>query len=285
MQESNGQKWTMEIKSKSGWFDFNLKEVWAYKDLVYMFVTRDFTTQYKQTILGPLWYVIQPLFTTIIYSVVFGTVANIATDGQPKILFYMSGLLFWNFFSANLLKNADTFTANSGIFGKVYFPRLVVPIAATVSGLVAMAIQLGLLIGMYVYYVLQGMKAEMNSLILIFPLLLLMVCILSMSLGIIVSSLTTKYRDLKFLVGFGVQLAMWATPIIYPSAEVTNSTLKTIIDINPMTPIIEAFRYSILGSGSFSWAGIGYSCVFTLVAFVIGVVIFSKVEKDFMDTV
>jgi lipopolysaccharide transport system permease protein len=285
MQESNGQKWTMEIKSKSGWFDLNLREVWAYKDLVYMFVTRDFTTQYKQTILGPLWYLIQPLFTTIIYSVVFGTVANIATDGQPKILFYMSGLLFWNFFSANLLKNADTFTSNANIFGKVYFPRLVVPIAATVSGLVAMAIQLGLLVGMYVYYVLQGMKAEMNSLILIFPLLLLIVCTLSMSLGIIVSSLTTKYRDLKYLVGFGVQLAMWATPIIYPSSGVTNSTLKTIIDINPMTPIIEAFRYSILGSGSFSWAGISYSCLFTMVAFFIGVVIFSKVEKDFMDTV
>jgi lipopolysaccharide transport system permease protein len=285
MQESNGQKWTMEIKSKSGWFDLNLKEVWAYKDLVYMFVSRDFTTQYKQTILGPLWFVFQPLFTTIIYSVVFGSVAKIATDGQPKILFYMTGLLFWNFFSSNLLRNAETFTANAGIFGKVYFPRLVVPVASTVSGLVAMTIQLVLLVGMYVYYVIQGMKIEIHSTILIFPFLLLLVCILSMSLGLIVSSLTTKYRDLKFLIGFGVQLAMWATPIIYPSSAVSNPTLKTLIGINPMSPIVEAFRYSLLGSGSFSWGGIGYSVIFTLIAFVIGVVIFSKVEKDFMDTV
>lgn len=285
MQESDGQKWTMEIKSKSGWFDLNLKEVWAYRDLVYMFVSRDFATQYKQTVLGPLWYLFQPLITTLIYSIVFGGVANISTDGQPKMLFYMTGLLFWNFFSANLIKNADTFTANSNIFGKVYFPRLVVPVASTVSGLVAMAIQFLLLVGMYIFYLLKGISLSINIYVLFAPLLLLITCILSMSLGIIVSSLTTKYRDLKFLIGFGVQLAMWATPIIYPSDGVTNSTLKTIVNINPMSPIIEAFRFSILGSGSFSWAGIGYSSVCSFIAFLIGVLIFNKVEKDFMDTV
>ena len=285
MSESNGQKWTLEIKSKSGWFDLNLKEIWDYKDLVYMFVNRDFVIQYKQTVLGPLWYVFQPLITTIVYSVVFGNVAKIETDGQPKMLFYMTGLLFWNFFSSNLMRNSDTFTANSGIFGKVYFPRLTVPIATTVSGLVSMAIQLALLIGMYVYFLFQGMEAKINATLFLFPFLLVIVCALSMGLGIIVSSLTTKYRDLKFLIGFAVQLAMWATPVIYSRAGITNASLLAVLDINPMTPIVEAFRYSILGSGSFSWAGIGYSCVFTLVAFVIGIIIFSKVEKDFMDTV
>jgi len=285
MSESNGQKWTLEIKSKTGLFDLNLKEIWQYKDLIYMFVKRDFVAQYKQTILGPLWYIIQPLVTTFLYSIIFGTIAQISTDGQPHLLFYLTGLLLWNFFSSNLVKNSETFLANSGMFGKVYFPRLTVPISTTISGFVALGIQLGLLMVVYIVYLFKGMECRINAAIALFPILMLMVCFMSLSLGIVVSSMTTKYRDLKFLLAFGIQLAMWATPVIYPMSQISDPRLKMIIGFNPMAPIIETFRYSILGSGNFSWYALAYSFVFTVILTMLAVVMFKKVEKDFIDSI
>jgi len=285
MEENSGQKWTMEVKSKTEWFDLNLKEVWQYKDLVYMMVTRDFISQFKQTILGPMWYIFQPLITTIVYSIVFGSIAKISTDEIPHTLFYMSGLLFWNMFASNLIRNSDTFSANQTIFGKVYFPRLVVPISTTISCLVSFLIQLFLLLMMYVYFSFRGVNLHSNSSILLFPYLIVLVLLMSMALGIITTSITTKYKDVKFLIGFVIQLSMWATPIIYPSSSVTNSNLKKIIEINPMAPIIETFRYSLFGLGRIHWNGLAYSTIFCFVTVFIGMIAFNKVEKDFMDTV
>ena len=276
--------WTTEIKPKTGWFDINLKELFQYKDLITMFVKRDFKTLYKQTILGPLWIIINPLLTTIMYTIVFGNIANISTDGMPQIVFYMLGTTVWTYFSTCLTKTSTTFTANAAIFGKVYFPRLVTPISTVISGLINFAVQFVMFLCFAIYYYISGAPIHPNIYILITPLLLLQLALLSLGFGVIISSLTTKYRDLAVLVTFGVQLWMYATPVVYPASQI-GGRLKTLMMLNPVSPIVESFRYAFLGSGSIPWNYLGISVITTLVVLFIGIVLFSRVEKTFMDTV
>ena len=276
--------WTTIIKPKTGWFDVNLKELLQYKDLIIMFVKRDFKTLYKQTILGPLWIIINPLLTTIMFTIVFGNIANISTDGMPQILFYMLGTTVWTYFSTCLTKTSATFTGNAAIFGKVYFPRLVTPISVVVSGLINFAVQFVMFLGFMIYYYIIGAPVHPNIYILITPLLLVQLALLSLGFGVIISSLTTKYRDLAILVTFGVQLWMYATPVVYPASQI-DGKLKTLMMLNPVSPIVESFRYAFLGSGSIPWNYLGISVITTLVVLFMGVVLFSRVEKTFMDTV
>lgn len=278
------EKWTTIIKPKTGWFDINLRELFQYKDLITMFVKRDFKTLYKQTILGPLWIIINPLLTTLMYTIVFGNIANISTDGMPQIVFYMLGTTIWTYFSTSLTKTATTFTGNAAIFGKVYFPRLVTPVSTVISGLINFAVQFAMFLGFTIYYYANGAPIHTNIFILLTPLLLLQLSALSLGFGIIISSLTTKYRDLAVLVTFGVQLWMYATPVVYPASQI-GGKLKTLMMLNPVSPIVESFRYAFLGSGSIPWNFLGISAITTLVVLFIGVVLFSRVEKTFMDTV
>lgn len=276
--------WTTIIKPKTGWFDINLKELIQYKDLIVMFVKRDFKTLYKQTILGPLWIIISPLLTTLMFTVVFGNIANISTDGMPQIVFYMLGTTIWTYFSSCLTKTSSTFTGNAAIFGKVYFPRLVTPISTVISGLINFGVQFIMFLGFMIYYKMIGSPIEPNLWILITPLLLIQTAALALGFGIIISSMTTKYRDLAVLVGFGVQLWMYATPVVYPASQI-GGKLKTLMMLNPVSPIVETFRYAFLGSGSIPWNYLGISIITTLVVLFAGVVLFSRVEKTFMDTV
>ena len=281
MQHEN---WTTIIKPKTGWFDINLKELVQYKDLIVMFVKRDFKTMYKQTILGPLWIIINPLMTTLMYTIVFGNIANIPTDGMPQIVFYMLGTTVWTYFSSCLTKTSSTFTGNAAIFGKVYFPRLVTPISTVISGLINFGVQFLMFLGFMAYFMIKGSPIEPNLWILITPLLLVQLAALALGFGIIISSMTTKYRDLAVLVTFGVQLWMYATPVVYPASQI-GGKLKTLMMLNPVSPIVESFRYAFLGSGSIPWNYLGISVVTTLVVLFAGVVLFSRVEKTFMDTV
>ena len=281
MQDEN---WTTIIKPKTGWFDINLKELVQYKYLIIMFVKRDFKTMYKQTILGPLWIIINPLMTTLMYTIVFGNIANIPTDGMPQIVFYMLGTTVWTYFSSCLTKTSSTFTGNAAIFGKVYFPRLVTPISTVISGLINFGVQFLMFLGFMAYFMIKGSPIEPNLWILITPLLLVQLAALALGFGIIISSMTTKYRDLAVLVGFGVQLWMYATPVVYPASQI-GGKLKTLMMLNPVSPIVESFRYAFLGSGSIPWNYLGISVVTTLVVLFAGVVLFSRVEKTFMDTV
>lgn len=281
MQQEN---WTTIIKPKTGWFDINLKELIQYKDLISMFVKRDFKTMYKQTILGPLWIIINPLLTTLMFTVVFGNIANIPTDGVPQLVFYMLGTTVWTYFSTCLTKTSTTFTGNAAIFGKVYFPRLVTPISTVISGLINFSVQFIMFLGFMIYFKVIGAPIQHNLYILITPLLLLQLAALALGFGIIISSLTTKYRDLAVLVTFGVQLWMYATPVVYPASQISGN-LKTLMMLNPVSPIVESFRYAFLGSGSIPWNYLGISVVTTLVVLFVGVVLFSRVEKTFMDTV
>ena len=281
MQQEN---WTTIIKPKTGWFDINLKELIQYKDLIVMFVKRDFKTMYKQTILGPLWIIINPLMTTLMFTIVFGNIANIPTDGMPQIVFYMLGTTVWTYFSSCLTKTSSTFTGNAAIFGKVYFPRLVTPISTVISGLINFGVQFLMFLGFMAYFMIKGSPIEPNLWILITPLLLVQLAALALGFGIIISSMTTKYRDLAVLVGFGVQLWMYATPVVYPASQI-GGKLKTLMMLNPVSPIVESFRYAFLGSGSIPWNYLGISVMTTLVVLFAGVVLFSRVEKTFMDTV
>lgn len=276
--------WTTIIKPKTGWFDINLKELIQYKDLIVMFVKRDFKTMYKQTILGPLWIIINPLMTTLMFTIVFGNIANISTDGMPQIVFYMLGTTVWTYFSSCLTKTSSTFTGNAAIFGKVYFPRLVTPISTVISGLINFGVQFLMFLGFMAYFMIKGSPIEPNLWILITPLLLVQLAALALGFGIIISSMTTKYRDLAVLVTFGVQLWMYATPVVYPASQI-GGKLKTLMMLNPVSPIVESFRYAFLGSGSIPWNYLGISVVTTLVVLFAGVVLFSRVEKTFMDTV
>ena len=278
------ESWTTIIKPKTGWFDINLKELIQYKDLIVMFVKRDFKTMYKQTILGPLWIIINPLLTTLMFTIVFGNIANIPTDGMPQIVFYMLGTTVWTYFSSCLTKTSSTFTSNAAIFGKVYFPRLVTPISTVISGLINFGVQFLMFLGFMAYFMIKGSPIEPNWWILVTPLLLVQLAALALGFGIIISSMTTKYRDLAVLVTFGVQLWMYATPVVYPASQI-GGKLKTLMMLNPVSPIVESFRYAFLGSGSIPWNYLGISVVTTLVVLFAGVVLFSRVEKTFMDTV
>lgn len=276
--------WTQEIKPRKKLFDIDLKGIWRYRDLYYMYVRRDIVTVYKQTILGPLWYLIQPVFTVVIYMFVFSGLAGISTDGAPQPLFYMAGITLWNYFNAVFMVSSNVFTANASVFGKVYFPRLVVPLAGVTSNLIKMLIQLLLFVIMYVGYLISGTPLHVNAAILLLPFLVFLLAFHAMSWGLIISSLTTKYHDLTQLVGFGMQLFMYATPIIYP-LSISTGKLRTLLELNPLTPIFEAFKYSTLSCGSLSWGGLLYSTLFMLVTLFLSVIIFSRVERNFMDTV
>lgn len=276
--------WTMVIRPRRSWFDLRLDELWAYRDLVALFVWRDFVAQYKQTILGPLWYLIQPILTTVTFTLVFGRLAGLSTDGVPDFLFYMAGAVVWSYFSACLTKTANTFTGNAAIFGKVYFPRLAVPVSMLFSNLIAFAIQLGLFVAFLAYYMLSGAAVAPTIWLLAIPLLLLLMAVLGLGIGIIVSSLTTRYRDLQFLVAFGAQLLMYATTVIYPLSAVPEK-YRWVLVANPMTPVVETFRYAFLGQGTVELMHLAYSGVFALAVLALGVVLFNRVEQTFMDTV
>jgi ABC-type polysaccharide/polyol phosphate export systems, permease component len=281
---SENQEWTTVIKPKTSLFDIDFKELIRYKDLWYMFVKRDIVTQYKQTILGPLWFFINPILTTIMYMVVFGGIAGISTDGLPQPLFYLSGVCLWNYFSSCLTRTSSTFTANQGIFGKVYFPRLIMPLSTVTSSLIMLGIQLILFVAVYIYYIIQGVAVMPNMYALLFPVLIVMLAGLALGFGIIVSSMTTKYRDLSILFGFIVQLWMYATPIIYPLSTMSPQK-QWIAALNPITSIVETFKYGVLGTGTFSWYQLGYSFVFMVIVLGIGIVMFNKIQRSFMDTV
>jgi lipopolysaccharide transport system permease protein len=263
----------------------DFREIWRYRDLIELFVKRNIVVQYKQTILGPLWYLVQPILTVIMNMVVFGSIAKMSTDGVPQALFYMAGNVCWFYFSDCLNQTSSTFTANQAMFGKVYFPRLVVPIATVLSNLLRFGIQLGLFVAFYLWFFFSGSDICPNWAILLVPVFVLMIAGLGLGFGILVSSMTTKYRDLTILFTFIVQLWMYATPIVYPISMVTNDTLRTIIMANPMTSIIEAFKYATLGQGYFSWFALGYSFAFMIILLVLGIVVFNKVQCSFMDTV
>ncbi len=284
MINTEKEVWTTVIKPKTGLLDIDFKELIQYKDLCNMFVKRDIVTLYKQTILGPLWFIINPILTTIMYMVVFGGIAGISTDGLPQPLFYLAGVCLWNYFSTCLTKNSTTFVTNQNIFGKVYFPRLVMPLSIMISNLVTLGIQLLLFVAVYIYYLAQGFPIAPNIYILLVPVLVIMLAGLSFGFGIITSSMTTKYRDLTILFTFVVQLWMYATPIIYP-LSVMSPKKQWIMALNPVTSIIETFKYATLGQGTFSWAQLGYSFGFMCVVLGIGIVVFNKVQRSFMDTV
>lgn len=273
------------ISSQHNMFDLRLKEVWQYRDLILLFTKRSFVVQYKQTVLGPAWLIISPIMSSLIYAFVFGGIAGMGTDGIPQILFYLCGNAIWGFFSGALTNNAHTFTANAGMFGKVYFPRLTVPISNILCGVIKFGIQMALACCFLLYYVITGEVHPNWTSWLLIPGVLVHLGIMGMGLGIIISSMTTKYRDLSVLVGFGMQLWMYATPVIYPLSQVGDGLTKTILMINPATAPIEIFRYAVLGQGTINYLYLAISWVFTIVVAVFGIMIFNKVEKTFMDTV
>ncbi len=285
------QAWTTVIKPKDKLWSVDLKELWNYRDLASLFVKRNIITQYKQTVLGPLWFIIQPILTVFMYMVVFGGIAGIGTDGIPKPLFYLSGTCMWHYFSDCLGRTSNTFVTNSGLFGKVYFPRLIVPLANVTSNLLRFGIQLGLFAVVYAIYAIIGCPASMNWYALLFPVLVVMMAGLALGFGILISSMTTKYRDLQILFSFVVQLWMYGTPIVYPLSLVKGKVaagidLWTLMHFNPVTPVLETFKYGVLGAGEFiGWGWLAYSFVFMVVLLVFGVVIFNKTQKSFMDTV
>ena len=281
------KEWDLVIEPQSSLLDLNLKDVWRYRDLLWLLVKRDFVSFYKQTILGPLWFFIQPLFTTIIFTFIFGNLAGLSTDGLPQPLFYMAGITAWNYFADCLTKTSTVFRDNAHIFGKVYFPRLIMPLSIVVSNLVRFGVQMLLFFVMIGYYFFQndmGSLFHPNIYVLLFPVLVLMMALLGLGLGLIITALTTKYRDLAFLITFGVQLMMYATTVIYPLSAAPEK-YRWLIELNPMTGVIEAFRYGFLGQGVFTVDSFGYSVIFTLVSLLCGVLIFNKTEKTFVDTV
>lgn len=277
-------KWDIEIKPKKKLLDVDIKGLWRYRDLYWMYVKRDIVTVYKQTILGPLWFLIQPILTTIMFMFVFGGLAGISTDGMPQSLFYMSGILLWNYFSSAFLASSNVFTLNANVFGKVYFPRLVVPLSGITSNLIKFGIQLLLFVSMYLFYWFRGAPLQVNWTLVLFPFLIFLIAFHAMSWGLIISALTTKYRDLTQLVTFGIQLFMYATPVIYPLSAAPEK-YRDLISLNPLTPIFEAFKYSCMGCGSLDWGGLLYSMVFMCITLFLSVIIFSRVERNFMDTV
>lgn len=287
MSATGNEQWDIYIKPREKGLNLNLSEVWRYKDLLYMYVKREFIATYKQTILGPLWFFIQPIFTTLIFMVVFGGIAQISTDGLPQMLFYMAGTVCWNFYSDCLTRSSSTFSANAAVFSKVYFPRLIVPVSGLVSAMIKMLIQLFMFLGFYIYFVLNGSDIAINKYALLFPVLIIMIAGLGFGLGIIISSITIKYRDLNILFNFAIGLLMYITPVIYPLSAIPQkyTDYKWIIELNPLSSIFEAVRYGLLGAGSFSWGGLLYSLIFTVIISIIGILTFNKVERKFVDII
>lgn len=282
---SDIQEWDREVNSKANLFDLHLKELWNYRDLVMLFVRRDFLSQFKQTILGPAWQFIQPALTTLIFLLLFHKIAKIPTDGVPPVLFYMAGITLWNYFSVCLVSISNTFVNNAYIFGKVYFPRLVSPISMVISNLIKFSVQFLLLIIVMIYYNFNGYPIHVGFKMLLIPLLLIQVAALSLGLGIVISSATTKYRDFGVLLSFAVQLLMYATPVVYPLSYIKGESYKWIIDVNPLTPIMESFRFALLNKGTVDTHSLVYSIGFTVIILLSGIFLFNRVEKTFIDTV
>ena len=286
---NSNNKFQTVIEPKNGWFDLHLKELLQYKDLIFLFVKRNFVSMYKQTVLGPLWAIIQPLLTTVVFTLVFGNIAGLAADGVPSFIFYLSGTILWTYFNQCLTQTANTFVANRNTLGKVYFPRLVMPISTVLSNLISLAIQFIFMVGFLIFYVVTDQGCHPNLYILMTPLIVLQLALLSLGCGVIISALTTKYRDLAMLVGFGTQLWMYASPIAYDMGSMAvfapGGKYHTLFMINPITPIVNLFRYAYLGLGEMEWIFYGISWIITLVVLFIGIILFSKVEKTFMDTV
>jgi lipopolysaccharide transport system permease protein len=278
------EEWFIEIKPRNKLLKVDLREIWKYRDLLKLYIKRDIITQYKQTILGPLWYLIQPAITTVFFMLIFGRLAKIPTDGLPQPIFYMAGIICWQYFSDCLNKTSNTFIANQDVFGKVYFPRLILPLSTVTSNLVRFGIQFLLFLLIYIVYFILGANISPNAYAFLIPVLILMLAGLSLGFGIIVSSMTTKYRDLTFLFAFIIQLWMYATPIIYPLSTMPSGK-RWIMVLNPVTSIIETFKYGMLGVGTFSWYYLLYSFIFMLFILGTGVIVFNKVQKNFMDTV
>ena len=278
------ENWDLIITPRKKWYDLQLADVWRYRDLITLFVRRDFVSRYKQTILGPLWLIIQPIMNSIVFTVIFGNIARLPTDGLPQILFYMSGTVLWHYFSNCLSGTSQTFISNANLFGKVYFPRLVIPISLVISNLITLAIQFSLFMAFWLYYFSIRADIHFSMWALALPLLIFLMAGLGLGFGIIISSMTTKYRDLNYLVSFGVSLWMYASPVIYPVSTIPERW-RWVANINPITPIIETFRAGFLGAGDASWARLGYSAAFMVVVMFIGVIIFNRVEKTFIDTV
>lgn len=282
------EEWLYTISSKHKLLDFNFKEIWRYRDLLVLFVKRDIVTVYKQTILGPLWYLIQPLFTSIIFTLIFNNLGQIQTGSVPPFLFNLAGITAWNYFKECLTGTSNTFTKNQNIFGKVYFPRVIMPMSVTISNLLKFGIQLLIFSGFYAFYAFKGETLGFNANLLLFPVYVIMMALLGLGFGMIVSSLTTKYRDLTVLVGFGVQLLMYVSAVPYPVAEAKlkfPSYIVPFVEYSPLTQIIEGFRYMLLNTGSFSWFGFAYTLVISIIIFIIGLLIFNRTEKRFIDTV
>ncbi|MEP7277998.1 MAG: ABC transporter permease [Bacteroidota bacterium] len=286
LKSQNAGEWDLVIEPRSNIFSLNLKDVWRYKYLLWMFVKRDLVSVYKQTILGPIWFFIQPILTTVTFVVVFGNIAKISTDGLPQILFYLAGITVWNYFSETLTATSSTFITNASIFGKVYFPRLVLPLSKVISGLIKFAIQFLLFALTLAYFLLKdaAVHPDVFGIVVVTPVVLFIMAGLGLGLGLILSALTTKYRDLIFLISFGIQLGMYATPVIYPVSAIS-SKYKWLVEANPMSSLVEAFRKVYLGAGVLNWTWLGYSFIFMCLVLLTGAIIFNRVEKTFMDSV
>lgn len=285
MADTANKYWNTTITPKDNLLAINWKELWQYRDLYVLFVQRTFRTAYKQTILGPLWFIITPVLSVIVYVAVFGGIANIPTDGVPPVLFYLLGISVWGYFASCLNSTSNSFVTNADIFGKVYFPRIIMPFVAVTTNLLTFAIQLAIFAAFYIYYVATGTDLQIHWQIALFPVLVLILAFMSVGFGMMVSSLTTKYRDLQIMFAKIVQLWVYITPVIYPLSMVTNEKLHFAMSLNPVTPVMEAIKYSLLGQGQFSWAWLGYSVVMTAILMILGLLMFNKVQKSFMDTV
>lgn len=278
------ERYTTHIKAKTGWLDIDLKELWRYRDLIFLFVKRNYSIRYKQTILGPLWLILNPLITVTLYAFVFGSIAGLSTDGSPQFAFYLCSNAIWSYFAACITGTANTFTENSAIMGKVYFPRLVMPVSAVITGMLDLLIQVIMLAAVIAFYILMGTPINPGLSLLLVPLFVLQTAILGLGCGIIIAACTTKYRDLVILVSFGVQLWMYTSPVVY-TTTIIPERFKNIYMCNPMSPLISGWRYAILGTGEFSIGFWGISWITTIVVLILGVVLFSHIEKTFMDTV
>ena len=279
------EHWTLTITPKDKLLAVDWKELWRYRDMFVLFVERNFRTAYKQTILGPLWFIITPVLSVIVYVAVFGGIANIPTDGVPAILFYLLGISVWGYFSSCLSATSNSFVTNADIFGKVYFPRIIMPLVAVTTNLLTFAIQLAIFAAFYIYYVATGTKLVIHWQVVLFPFLILLLAFMAVGFGMIFSSMTTKYRDLQIMLAKIISLWVYVTPVIYPLSMVTNDKLHLAMSLNPVTPVMEAIKYSLLGQGQFSWLWLCYSLAFTIILLVFGLMLFNKVQKSFMDTV
>ncbi len=276
--------WDLEIKPKNDWFDLNLIDVWRYRDLLILLIKRDFVSVYKQTLLGPWWMLIQPIFTTIAFTLVFGNLAGISTDGLPKPLFYLAGLTAWNYFAACFTNTSAVFTGNAAIFSKVYFPRLIIPLSVVASNIIKFAVQMVLFLALLLWYGFGSYGFHIQWSIFLFPVIILLLAMMGLGFGLLITALTTKYRDFTFMIGFGVQLLMYATPVIYPLSSV-QGRYRDLLALNPISGIIEAFRHAFLGKGEFDFYSLGYSAIFAMVILFAGVLLFNRAEKNFVDTV